>query len=104
MPPLNLVGDFGGGALYLVVGVWPVAGGLEVRQGPGGGHRDVRRGVIADVNVLWTYTRAGTGHEGRDQIFSTAARVSTAYTMHLRQLHSMAIQPKNYGLRASMPT
>ncbi len=41
--PLNLVGDYGGGAMFLVVGV--LAGIIEARvigQGPGGRCRDVR--------------------------------------------------------------
>jgi alpha-methylacyl-CoA racemase len=45
VPPLNLVGDFGGGALYLVVGV-------KIGQGPGGGCRDGRRRSLAAVDVL----------------------------------------------------
>ena len=53
VPPLNLVGDFGGGALYLVVGVLAaLLEAHEVRQGPGGGCRDVRRRGVADVDVL----------------------------------------------------
>ncbi len=53
VPPLNLVGDFGGGALYLVVGV--LAALLEaktIRPRTGGRRRDVRRRGIADVDVL----------------------------------------------------
>ena len=53
VPPLNLVGDFGGGALYLVVGV--LAALLEakkIRPGSGGGCGDVRRRGLADVDVL----------------------------------------------------
>ncbi len=70
VPPLNLVGDFGGGALYLVVGV--LAALLEAqksRQGPGGGHRDVRRRGIADVDVLRHGARSGRWSGGRDQNF-----------------------------------
>ena len=53
VPPLNLVGDFGGGALYLVVGVLAaLLEASEIRQGPGGRCRDVRRRGIADVVVL----------------------------------------------------
>ena len=53
VPPLNLVGDFGGGALYLVVGVLAaLLEAVEIRQGPGGRRRDVRRRRVADVDVL----------------------------------------------------
>ena len=41
VPPLNLVGDFGGGALYLALGVVAgVAGGAEVRTRTGGRRSD----------------------------------------------------------------
>ena len=79
VPPLNLVGDFGGGALYLVVGV--LAALLEaskVRQGPGGGCRDVRRRGVADVDVLRHDARSAAGPKAARAISSTAARISTA--------------------------
>ena len=53
VPPLNLVGDFGGGVLYLVVGV--LAALLETSKsgrGAGGRRRDVPRCGLADVDVL----------------------------------------------------
>ena len=70
MPPLNLVGDFGGGALYLVVGV--LAALLEaskVRQGPGGRCRDVRRRGIADVDVLRHDRERAAGSSGASSNF-----------------------------------
>src|SRR5271170_1742515 len=48
VPPLNLVGDFGGGALYLALGVVGPARGAEIQQGPGGRRRDGRWSRVAD--------------------------------------------------------
>ena len=79
VPPLNLVGDFGGGALYLVVGV--LAALLEAKtigQGPGGRCRDVRRRGLADVDVLRHGGRPAAGPSSARAISSTAARISTA--------------------------
>ena len=48
VPPLNLVGDFGGGGMLLGFGV--ACALLEARalgQGPGGGRRDGRRRLAA---------------------------------------------------------
>ena len=42
VPPLNLTGDFGGGSLFLLVGILAV-GTAGIRQGPGGRRRDDRR-------------------------------------------------------------
>ncbi len=53
VPPLNLVGDFGGGALYLAVGVLSAL--LEASrsgQGPGGGRRHGGRRRLAHDDVL----------------------------------------------------
>ena len=80
VPPLNLVGDFGGGALYLVVGV--LAAVIEARRSGHGQVVDcamVRRRRVADVDVL----RAGGGRaldRRREPTCSTAARTSTAST------------------------
>ena len=44
VPPLNLTGDFGGGSMFLIVGILVGAvGAAELRQGPGGRRRDDRR-------------------------------------------------------------
>ena len=68
VPPLNLVGDFGGGALYLVVGVLAaLLEAQEIRQGPGGRCRDVRRRGVADVDVLRHGGRGPLDRAARDQ-------------------------------------
>ena len=56
VPPLNLVGDFGGGGMLLAFGM--VCGLLEapeIRQGPGGRRRHGRRRGI----VAWRALRHG---------------------------------------------
>ena len=79
VPPLNLVGDFGGGALYLVVGVLAaLLEASEIRQGTGGRCGDVRRRGVADVDVL-RHDGGGPLDRGSARaISSTAARISTA--------------------------
>ena len=68
VPPLNLVGDFGGGALYLVVGVLAaLLEATEIRQGTGGRCRDVRRRGFADVDVLRHDRRRPLGRGARKQ-------------------------------------
>ena len=68
VPPLNLVGDFGGGALYLVVGVLAaLLEAQEIRQGPGGRCRDVRRRGVADVDVLRYGGRGPLDRAAREQ-------------------------------------
>ncbi len=64
VPPLNLVGDFGGGGMFLAFGV--VCALLEAQksgQGSGRGRGDGRRRVDPDGDVPWLH---GNGHvEGR---------------------------------------
>ena len=80
VPPLNLVGDFGGGALYLVVGVLAaLVEASKMRQGTGRRRRDVRRRGVADVDVLAWRPRAD-GPSSARAISLTAARTSTAST------------------------
>lgn len=50
VPPLNLVGDLGGGALYLAMGVLAALLHARQRPGPGGRCRDGGRRRIADGN------------------------------------------------------
>ena len=106
VPPLNLVGDFGGGALYLVVGVLAAlleAG--EIRQGPGGRRRDVRRRGLADVDVLRHDARSGAGPRAASRISSTAARISTASMNAPAAISSRSARSSRNSTRccASMP-
>ncbi len=78
VPPLNLVGDFGGGALYLAFGL--VCGMLEAQefgQGPGGRYRDDRWCRFADEHVLWHDGDGDVEGRARRATCSTAAPIST---------------------------
>ena len=79
--PLNLVGDFGGGALYLVVGVLAgAAGGRAHRARPGGRRGDRRRRRPPDHDVLRPARRRAGGPERAARTCSTAVRRSTTST------------------------
>jgi alpha-methylacyl-CoA racemase len=69
VPPLNLVGDFGGGALYLVVGV--LAALLEARKS---GHGQVVDAAMCDgaaslMSMFFDMMAMGRWTEGRDSNF-----------------------------------
>ncbi len=79
VPPLNLVGDFGGGALYLVVGV--LAALLEASKSGKGQVVDAAMcdGAASLMSMFFDMTAIGRWTEGaRAAISSTAARISTA--------------------------
>ena len=61
-PPLNLVGDFGGGALYLVVGV--LAAIIEARRSGRGRVVDAAMVPVAIVAVTSLHGAAGGGPHG----------------------------------------
>jgi len=69
VPPLNLVGDFGGGALYLVVGV--LAALLEARKSGKGQVVDTAMcdGAASLMSFFFDMTAMGRWSEGRDQNF-----------------------------------
>lgn len=68
-PPLNLVGDFGGGALYLVVGV--LAALLEASRSGKGQVVDTAMcdGAASLMSMFFDMTAIGRWTEGRDQNF-----------------------------------
>ena len=71
VPPLNLVGDFGGGGMFLAFGVLCApAGGAEVGQGPGGGRRHGRRRGLPDGGHLRPLL---AGHAGPTSAASTSS-------------------------------
>jgi alpha-methylacyl-CoA racemase len=69
VPPLNLVGDFGGGALYLVVGV--LAALLEASKSGRGQVVDAAMcdGAASLMSMFFDLTAAGRWREGRDRNF-----------------------------------
>ena len=69
VPPLNLVGDFGGGALYLVVGV--LAALLEASKSGKGQVVDTAMcdGAASLMSMFFDMTASGRWTEGRDQNF-----------------------------------
>ena len=67
MPPLNLVGDFGGGGMFLAVGL--LAAVLHAREtgvGPGGGCRHGRRVCTVDNGDARSYRRGLVGAGARE--------------------------------------
>src|SRR5260221_3887323 len=68
-PPLNLVGDFGGGALYLVVGV--LAALLEASKSGKGQVVDAAMcdGAASLMSMFFDMTASGRWVEGREQNF-----------------------------------
>jgi len=69
VPPLNLVGDFGGGALYLVVGV--LAAMLEAAKSGKGQVVDTAMcdGAASLMSMFFDMKASGRWTEGRDQNF-----------------------------------
>src|SRR5580704_1666192 len=69
VPPLNLVGDFGGGALYLVVGV--LAAMLEAQKSGKGQVVDAAMcdGAASLMSMFFDMTAMGRWTEGREQNF-----------------------------------
>jgi alpha-methylacyl-CoA racemase len=69
VPPLNLVGDFGGGALYLVVGV--LAAMLEASKSGKGQVVDTAMcdGAASLMSMFFDMSASGRWTEGRDQNF-----------------------------------
>jgi alpha-methylacyl-CoA racemase len=69
VPPLNLVGDFGGGALYLVVGV--LAALLEAKKSGRGQVVDAAMcdGTASLLSMFFDMTASGRWTEGRESNF-----------------------------------
>jgi alpha-methylacyl-CoA racemase len=69
VPPLNLVGDFGGGALYLVVGV--LAALLEAKKSGKGQVVDAAMcdGAASLMTMFFDFTAAGRWSGGRESNF-----------------------------------
>ena len=101
MPPLNLVGDFGGGALYLAFGM--LAGLLEARASGKG--QVVDCAMVEGAASLMTAIYGCTGRRPLERASaaatcSTAARTSTASTRPRTASTSRigSIEPQFYAL------
>jgi alpha-methylacyl-CoA racemase len=99
VPPLNLVGDYGGGAMFLAVGV--LAALLRVR---GGGRGQVIDAAIVDGSALFTTPFLGLramGHwsdeRGRNLLDGTAPFYDTYRTKDGRFLALGALEPKFFA-------
>ena len=101
VPPLNLVGDFGGGALYLAFGL--LAGVIHARAtgpGPGGRLRHERRRGLADGHVLRLARPPACGRdERRANMLDGGAHFYDTYQCSDGQWVSIgSIEPQFYAL------
>ena len=106
MPPLNLVGDFGGGALYLVVGV--LAALLEAQKSGKGQVVDAAMcdGAASLMSMFFDMTAdRAAGAKAARAISSTAARISTASMNAAAASSSRSARSSRNSMRccASMP-
>lgn len=100
VPPLNLVGDFGGGALYLVVGV--LAALLEVRSSGRGQVIDAAMcdGTASLMSFFFDMTATGLWREGREQnLLDGGAHFYGVYECACGNFISIgSIEPQFYAL------
>jgi alpha-methylacyl-CoA racemase len=100
VPPLNLVGDFGGGALYLVVGV--LAALLEASRSGKGQVVDAAMcdGAASLMSMFFDMTAMGRWVEGREQNFlDGGAHFYGVYECACGQFISIgSIEPQFYAL------
>ncbi len=98
VPPLNLVGDFGGGALYLALGV--VAGLLEAQKSGKGQVVDAAMvdGAASLMTAIYGLRASGIWSEHRgDNILDTGAHYYDVYETKDGQYVSIgSIEPKFY--------
>jgi alpha-methylacyl-CoA racemase len=100
IPPLNLVGDFGGGALYLVVGV--LAALLEAKNSGKGQVVDAAMcdGAASLMSMFFDMTAIGRWTEGRESNFlDGGAHFYGVYPCACGQFISIgSIEPQFYAL------
>lgn len=98
-PPLNLVGDFGGGALYLALGV--VAALLEARESGKGQTVDAAMidGAASLMTAAYALHAAGVTNNRRgENILDSGAHFYDVYeTSDRRHVSIAAIEPKFYA-------
>lgn len=100
VPPLNLLGDFGGGSLYLVMGV--LAAMLEARQSGKGQVVDVAitDGVISLMSAIHGFMAMGMWQEGRqsNMLDGAAHYYDTYQCADGKWVAVGAIEPQFYAL------
>lgn len=100
VPPLNLLGDFGGGSLYMVMGV--LAAMLEARQSGQGQVVDVAitDGVISLMSAIHGFAAMGVWEEGRqNNMLDGAAHYYDTYECADGKWVAVgAIEPQFYAL------
>jgi alpha-methylacyl-CoA racemase len=100
VPPLNLVGDFGGGALYLVVGV--LAALLEAKKSGKGQVVDAAMcdGAASLMSMFFDMTATGRWTEGRESNFiDGGAHFYGVYECSCGRFISIgSIEPQFYAL------
>ena len=106
VPPLNLVGDFGGGALYLVVGV--LAALLEAAKSGKGQVVDAAMcdGAASLMSMFFDMMAIGRWTEGREQNFlDGGAHFYGVYECSCGNFISIgSIEPQFYALLRQHPT
>jgi alpha-methylacyl-CoA racemase len=104
LPPLNLVGDYGGGALYLVVGV--LAAAIEAQRSGVGQVVDcaICDGVATMMALFQTFARAGAWQDRRGaNLLDGGAHFYTTYECaDGRYIAVGAIEPQFYVALCSL--
>jgi alpha-methylacyl-CoA racemase len=99
VPPLNLVGDFGGGAMFLALGI--VAGMLEAEKSGTGQVVDaaITDGAASLMTLFYGMHAAGMWVDERaENILDTAAPFGEVYeTRDGKHVAVLAIEPKFYA-------
>jgi alpha-methylacyl-CoA racemase len=99
VPPLNLVGDFGGGSLYLALGI--LAGLLEAQKSGQGQVVDaaITDGAASLMTLFYGLHAAGLWREERGRnLLDTGAHFGEIYeTKDGRHVSVLAIEPKFYA-------
>lgn len=100
VPPLNLIGDYAGGALYLVIGL--LSAFVEAQQSGRGQIIDaaICDGTISLLSALMGFTARGedNGRRGENLLDGGAPFYDTYRTLDDRYVSVAAIEPKFFAL------
>lgn len=99
VPPLNLVGDFGGGALYLAMGI--LAGVIEAQRSGKGQVVDaaITDGTASLMTIFWGLYGAGIWKDERgSNMLDTGAHYAEVYeTKDGKYVTILSLEPKFYA-------